>query len=1411
MIRRFLVAASAAALTLGLAPGAYAALPTVSPDGGGAARSDALLRLADDGEPALYIVRLDAPAVATYDGGIAGLAPTRVADGEQLDAQSAPVRRYEDYLLAQQAEVVEAAQQEIGRAPRVAYQYTHALNGFATELTVDEAKAVAQLPDVAAVTVDQLRQLQTDVGPEWIGAPALWGQPTDGIPAEIDGSVYVAAERQRVLGGTTGPSGQAIGASQTYRLDLAAAGATVPAGATAVVLNVTAAGATSPTYLSVCPAGTAATECDDQSNLNPYPAQDIAAQVIVELGTGDLANAVDIYNDRGTVGVFADLAGWFVDAGSATDGALLDPIDPTRVVQFEPVGAGELVTVDLDDVTTVPEGARAVAMNLTGAAVQGDTYVSACSGGTSLDECRQTSVLNLYRGTDAANSTILELSADNTVSFYSDRAAIQLVGDAQGWFVDSTLGGSAFHPTAPVRVLDRVVVGRQGVTTLDLDELGEGVVVPEGTTAVALNLTAAGGTQQTFLSACPGGTAVAVCRQSSVVNPRAGEDRANMVIARVNTDENTVDFYNNVGDVLLYADLAGFFTAVPGGEIVTTGTQGEGMIAGIIDSGIVPENPSFADRVTIAEGGDGYDHSNPFGAGNYVGVCDPDSGVYLESFPCNDKLIGAWDFTTDQAQGGDSPRDDNGHGTHTASTTAGNRIRVTTESLEEPAFVATENIKGVAPHANVIAYDVCGIPTPQGFNPGCSTAAIVAAINQAIEDEVHVINYSIGGGSSDPWGDPDALAFLSARTAGIFVATSAGNSGPGASTVGSPGEAPWMTSVGATTHNREWQNTVQDITAADGESLDPIQGKGFSSGTEVLPLVYAGDAPWENPLCIADQFDEGTSFEGQIVVCDRGTTGRVEKGQVVAALDAAGMILANDEASGASVNGDPHALPAVNISYEAGVELKTWMAEVEGETAAISGAVRVVADELGDRQAGFSSRGPNLRSDTLVPSLSAPGVDILAANGSGDDVQWGFISGTSMASPHVAGAGLLMKDLHPGWEPAEIESALMTTADTTVIDIDRTPADWFDMGAGRVDLTRARDAGVVLNENTTDYLAADPLAGGDSSTLNLASMTQGACVVTCTWERILTATETGVGTWTAEGVAVSEGIDITVEPATFTFDRPDRTQVITVTANVADAELGAYAFGAVVLTPPQGSIAPAAHLPVSAFSSNVALSDELVVPDAEESGTAMTDPIRSAFDVTDLQAEVTGLVRGTETELSIEQDPTTDDAFDSDAGTEVTLVDVPEGATRFVASLQDPTAPDFDLYVGTGTEPSEDTTVCVSAAGGSLEECDFVPEEGGQYWVLVQNWEASEAGEDTVTLITATTVEDEGNLTVGDPVPAEPVEAGTEFTVPVTWTGLTEPGQWYATVTLGTNADDPDDIGTFFVTIDRQEDDPAGS
>ncbi len=839
------------------------------------------------------------------------------------------------------------------------------------------------------------------------------------------------------------------------------------------------------------------------------------------------------------------------------------------------------------------------------------------------------------------------------------------------------------------------------------------------------------------------------------------------------------------------------------------GTKGEGIVAGILDTGLNPANPSFADSVAPADGGDGYNMENPRGAGNYVGVCNPADPSYIPNWGCNDKVIGYWNFSgTDQY-------DDDGHGSHTASTTAGNQVDATVYAAKGTPheFSVTRNIKGVAPHANIISYDVCD-------GAGCQGASIVAAIDQAIRDGVDVINYSIGSSSpSSPWSDPDAVGFLNARAAGIYVATSAGNDGPGAATQGSPADVPWITSVGATTHNRTYVSSVTNIAGSDSSTLPDIAGKGLSGPTDgSFPLVYAGSAPYNNALCGAvtdappgtgTTFPGGTSFVGKIVVCDRGGNGRVEKGQNVAALGAEGMILANDAASGTSLNGDAHALPAAHITYADGVALKAFMAAHPGVQAALSGAVINLDAANGDIMAAFSSRGPNRAVSVIGPSVSAPGVDILAAAGTGNDTEWEFISGTSMASPHTAGSFALLKSVHPDWTPAQAQSALMTTSERNITDNDGTAADWFDMGSGRIDLNNAADAGLVLDENNADYLAADPAVGGDVRTLNIASMADNSCLETCAWTRTFEGTAIGAGTWNVAVENLSPGVTLAVDKSSFAVTEGG-TADVTVTATLAPGlSTTKWLFGTLVLTPAAGSSAPVAHLPVGVLPSAGVLPEAIDITTRRDAGSQLETGLQ-AKEVTDLQISASGLVPQKSTTLSIVEDGTNADAFNGD-GAAVTNLTVPAGATSLSATLSNPTATDFDMYVGTGAVTAANV-VAQSAAGGSNESVTIATPAAGTYWVLVQNYEASTpGGTDTTDLLTAVVAGDEGNLRAEGP--QGPVAAATPFDIRTFWDeSAMEAGQtWIGALTLGSSSDSPDDIGIIPVAIHRVADDVTKS
>lgn len=837
----------------------------------------------------------------------------------------------------------------------------------------------------------------------------------------------------------------------------------------------------------------------------------------------------------------------------------------------------------------------------------------------------------------------------------------------------------------------------------------------------------------------------------------------------------------------------------------TPGTKGEGIVIGVIDTGVNHDHPSFADV-----GGDGYNHTNP--RGTFFGLCDPVTGLPF----CNDKLIGVWDFT------GTTPEDDNLHGSHTASTAAGN---VVTATIQAPTTTLTREVSGVAPHANLITYKACD--TASG---GCRGISLELAIDQATADGVDVINFSIGGGSTDPWSDSNAIGFLGARDAGIFVSASAGNEGPGASTIGSPSNAPWVMSVAASTHNRKFINSLINMSGGATAAPANIVGKSVTSGYGPARIVYAGDYGY--PLCGDGPADEATgraainpflpgTFNGEIVICDRGTYGRVEKGENVKEGGAGGMILVNDAPNGDSLIGDAHALPAVHISYANGNVLKNWVAGGGQPTGTISGTMADVNAANGDAVASFSSRGPDKSvPGVLKPDITAPGVDILAAfntlgnTGQIGGAEWGVISGTSMSSPHSAGAAALVRAVHPNWTPAQVQSALMTTSFTSGINVGGKPATPFDRGAGRVDLTQAARAGVVLGETlaqgqtVTQYYEAGQT---NPTSLNRPSLANGDCKGTCSWTRVVTSALSTTVTWTVKATG-PKGVRFTITPAKFTV-APGASQAITVTADVADAPVGQWSFGELSLS---SKNVPTAHLPIAVFPGGTA--QPVTIATASTTGTH-TKTVTADLEIQRFSSVVSGLAKGQVIQRQIPQDPTSGGIpgagtgligiltpYEAVSGTFFITVDVPDGARFLMSEITNSTAPDVDLFVGRDLDgdnaPDEAEEVCRSASGVWQEKCTLKAPTSGKWWILVQNWASSAALIDTIEL-TAAVIPGTDNANLFVTGPTSTVPAGQPFEIGLTWNipAMAVGEYWFGLAEYGADSRHPNNAGSLLVRI----------
>lgn len=587
---------------------------------------------------------------------------------------------------------------------------------------------------------------------------------------------------------------------------------------------------------------------------------------------------------------------------------------------------------------------------------------------------------------------------------------------------------------------------------------------------------------------------------------------------------------------------------------------GRGIIFADLDTGLWPEHPSFANNPAL-----GTPPAAPSGLPRLCNFgANPLTPSVTKPFVCNRKLIGGQPFldTYNLFTGGEvypsSARDSDGHGTHTTSTAAGNIVDHT------PIFgIDRGRISGVAPGAQVLEYKVCGLL-------GCYSSDSVAAVEQSILDGANVINYSISGGAQ-PFSDPVELAFLDAYNAGVFVAASAGNSGPAAGTTDHQG--PWVTTVAASTQSREFQST---LTVTGGGASATFTGTSLTAGvTGATPIVLAQDIPGYDKLC-STKLASGAAA-GKIVACQRGVTGRVEKGLNVKTGGAAGMILYNLPL--ADVESDNHFLPAIHLAD--GTGFLAFLTAHPIATGSFTAGTK--ANGQGDVMAAFSSRGPG--GQFLKPDITAPGVQILAGNTPTPDAiaagpsgqYYQAIAGTSMSSPNVAGSALLMKALHPTWTPGAIKSALMTSATTKVVKEDlTTPADPFDFGAGRVDLTKSGSVPIVFDETAARMatVGANPLTALD---LNLPSLNVPSMPGTVTLSRTARNVTSKDYQFTVS-VKAPAGSTIKVSPGSGSIKAgKSRTFQVTITSN---APSGQY-FGEITF---RSGNAVQTHLPVAFFN-----------------------------------------------------------------------------------------------------------------------------------------------------------------------------------------------------------------------------------
>jgi subtilisin family serine protease len=530
------------------------------------------------------------------------------------------------------------------------------------------------------------------------------------------------------------------------------------------------------------------------------------------------------------------------------------------------------------------------------------------------------------------------------------------------------------------------------------------------------------------------------------------------------------------------------------------GLNGDGIIIGVIDSGIAPEHPALqdtrvADRPALCQGS--WAENTFLGIwlchrfekrddvllfeppDNWNGVCQ--AGERFTADDCNNKLIGARYFVAGAEATGPiddgeiiSARDADGHGTHTATTAAGNRVKASIFG----SFIG--RIEGVAPGARIAVYKACWL-RPDGTRASCNTSDLANAIDAAVADGVDIINYSVGS-SLRRIVAPDDIALMAATKAGVFSVVAAGNDGPEYGTIGSPAGGPWVITAGASTHDGETTSEAMDIlTPASIAGLVVAKEANFTPAlADVGPLdgnLVLADDGTDTTSDACESLASGTDVSGNIALIQRGNCAFQVKVENAEAAGATAVVVYNLAGDPIVMNGDSGTtdIPAVMIGQAQGNLILAELDAQQEVTVSLDKSLFLKEDESGNSMASFSSRGPGPVFDILKPDVTAPGVNILAgftpdaANATKGE-NFAYLSGTSMSTPHVAGVAALLLQANPTWSPSAVKSALMTTARQNVTQADgETDTIPFDVGAGHIVPNDAINPGLVYDVSDEEF------------------------------------------------------------------------------------------------------------------------------------------------------------------------------------------------------------------------------------------------------------------------------------------------------------------------------------------------------
>ncbi len=944
-----------------------------------------------------------------------------------------------------------------------------------------------------------------------------------------------------------------------------------------------------------------------------------------------------------------------------------------------------------------------------------------------------------------ARAAVGSLDAGRYIVLLRQPAAASYTGGIKSYAATSG------RPAAPFRADSRSARAYSGYLTRQQDSVARSVgATPAARYTVASN----------------GFSAVLSAKQAAQLSTSRDVLALVPVEARSVEATNTADFLGLTGTNGVWAKHGG------------QKNSGSGIVVGDLDTGIWPESASFTGKpLTPIPSGKWGASIDPLGnttmrkadGTQFNGACELGE-EWADPTLCSTKIIGAR-YYADSFLASVPPehrpssefistRDGGGHGSHTASTAAGNPVDgVTVDGVN------LGSITGMAPGASIAAYKVCWEDDDPNTG-GCYTDAIMSAIDDAVRDGVDVLNFSISG-ATDTVVDPVEIAFAGAANAGVFVAASAGNSGPTESTVAH--NSPWLTTVASTTY-RTFDGTV---VLGNGEQL--VGSMISPDGVGPADLVDSSQAAItpddatvaEATICGPDSLDPAV-VEGTIVTCLRGKYARVDKSAEVARAGGIGMVLANPSPN--SINADFHSVPTVHLNSEAGSVVYDYLGTDGSHTATLVPGNLTSTQTPVPQISGFSSRGPAVanQGDILKPDIGAPGSDVLAAvappSNSGRD--YDLYSGTSMAAPHITGLGAFLLSRHPDWTPQMLQSAMMTTATSLKNEDGTTSSDAFAQGAGLVNPKDFFHPGLFITSTPAQWYGLITEEGYDTGApavdpkkVNIPSYANSQVVGEARMKRSLTFERKG---------AWKVSVDVPGFKASGTtmvkskMPGKHRKLVVIFTAK-KNAELSVWHKGFVTLTGPTTVRLPIALKPV-----------RLAVPQTlTGAGTdSFTDGTITSGFTGSQPVETRGLAMAQSHSGEV---ATNDYAYE--------CYPVGPGSTvaRFDLDADDDTSDlDMTVYAADSCDPNTAYAIAGSSATGSADESVTVENpDAPTYIVEVAGFAAGDLGAPMAyrtDLYDVNPSSDLGELTVSpNPIP---VTAGSDSYFTVSWSGL-DPDQRY--------------------------------